>query len=55
MNFFNEDEIYEYILNIDTNNTEDIVDISLKENKINYNEITDFYYIYTKEIIEKNL
>ena len=54
MSFFNNDEIYEYIVNIDPQNSDNIVDIALRENRIKYNEISDYYYIYTKELLEKH-
>lgn len=54
MSFFNNDEIYEYIVNIDPQNSDNIVDIALRENRIKYNEISDYYYIYTRELLEKH-
>jgi len=52
MSFFNEDEIYDYMNNIDPQNSDNAVEIALKNNRIKFDEISDYYYIYTKELIE---
>jgi hypothetical protein len=53
MSFFNEEIIYDFMNITDPKNSDDIIDILL-DDKIKYNEITDYYYIYTKKTIEEN-
>jgi hypothetical protein len=52
MSFFKDEVIYDYINNTDPKNSDDIVEIALKENRIKYDEISNYYYIYTKELLE---
>ena len=54
MSFFNEEIMYDYMNITDPKNSDNIVDIALRENKIKYNEISNYYYIYNKETIEKH-